>query len=142
MQPPPHSNGVSTVVHLCDLIRQIIEDYITTHQSPSEADIEPFRLEVQTLYKFLDLFEKIRHTKESRLDFEESHLRDINRLLRRCQRTLLSLRSSLEPAAYSHTDTNGHGGRWDLKAPTFTVPRFYISFYTRTLEISLMGIHL
>lgn len=142
MQSPPLNTGVASSVHLCGSIKQIIEDYVSSNRLTSEADIEPFRLEVQTLHKYLDLFEKVRNAREPRLDFEQTHLRDVNHLLCRCQRTLSTLHSTLKRAGQTDADTNDQGKPWDLNASTFTIPRFYISFYTRTLEMTLMGIHL
>ncbi|KAL8714710.1 MAG: hypothetical protein Q9225_006518 [Loekoesia sp. 1 TL-2023] len=114
MQSPPGNPELPNVVRLCGFIKNIIEEYINSHQELDETDIEPFRLEVQTLHHLLVLIEKIRAANEPRLDVEEFHLRDIN----------------------------GPGEPWDLNTPTFTVPRFYISFYTRTIEVSLKGINL
>ncbi|KAL8983961.1 MAG: hypothetical protein Q9177_004830 [Variospora cf. flavescens] len=142
MPSPSHSNGIPSAVHVCDSVRQIIENYINSFESPSEADIDSFRLEVHTLYTFLDLFEKVRSAREPRLDIEESHIADITHLLQRCQRTLADLHDSLRRAWHSATVGEGQQAPWDLRTSTFTVPRVHISFYTRTLEMSLMGIHL
>lgn len=142
MPSPSHSNGIPSAVQVCDSVRQIIENYINSFESPSEADIDPFRLEVHTLYTFLDLFEKVRSAREPRLDIEESHIADITHLLQRCQRTLADLHDSLRLAWHPATVGEGQQAAWDLKSSTFTVPRVYISFYTRTVEMSLMGIHL
>ncbi|KAL8651643.1 MAG: hypothetical protein Q9210_003145 [Variospora velana] len=131
-----------TLEELDHIFRQIIDDYINSYESLSEADIDPFRLEVHTLYTFLDLFDKVRNAREPRLDIEDSHIADITHLLHRCQRTLANLHDSLKLAWHSAAVGEGQQAPWDLNTSTFTVPRVYISFYTRTLEMSCMGIHL
>ena len=142
MQSPPGNPETPNVVRLCGFIKRLIEEHVNSHQAASESDIEPFRLEVQTLYQFLNLFEKIRAAKETKLDVEESHTRDVNHLLRRCHRTLLNLHRSLKQLKDHHVESIGQAKLWDLETPTFTVSRFYISFYTRTLEVFLIGINL
>ncbi|KAI4139531.1 MAG: hypothetical protein L6R39_006247, partial [Caloplaca ligustica] len=138
----PPSNGLPSSVQLCDSINHIIEDYIHSHASPSQADIRPFHGEIQHLRKFLDLLDKVKNAGGPLLDEEESHLHDVNRLLRRCHRTLSGLHTTLKGVRHPDAHTNGHEEPWNLNTPTFTVPRSYISFYRRTLEMSLMGIHL
>ncbi|KAL8924209.1 MAG: hypothetical protein Q9208_004173 [Pyrenodesmia sp. 3 TL-2023] len=142
MQTPLPSNGVPSVVRLCGSIRQALERYADAHPSLEGNDVEPFRSEVQTLYTLLDLFEKVRNARDSRPDFEESHMRDVAKLLKRCHRTLLNVHTLLGRVEPSDKEINGQEEPWNFEAPTFATPRFYISFYTRTMEMSLMGINL
>ncbi|KAL8829792.1 MAG: hypothetical protein Q9170_006017 [Blastenia crenularia] len=142
MQSPPGNAELPNVVRLCGAIKNIIEEHINSQHGTLDADIEPLRLEVQTLYSFLDLIEKVRAAKEPRLNVEESHLRDVSHLLRRCSRTLLHLHKSLSRLRDSDVEGRDGAGAWDLNTYTFTVPRTFISFYTRTLEVSLIGINL
>ncbi|KAL9010500.1 MAG: hypothetical protein Q9173_004572 [Seirophora scorigena] len=135
-------NTNPSAAHLCASVQQIIENYSSSYESLSEADIDPFRLEVQTLCTFLHLFDKVRNAREPRLDVEESHISDVTHLLHGCQRTLANLDLSLKRAWQPAAAVQGQQPPWNLNAPTFTVPRFYISFYTRTLEMTLMGISL
>ncbi|KAL8777240.1 MAG: hypothetical protein Q9213_007953 [Squamulea squamosa] len=76
MQSPP-VHRAPTVVHLCKSIQDIIEQYTNAHQSSLEPDVETFRLEIQTLDKFLTLIERIRSAEADRLRVEEAHLQDL-----------------------------------------------------------------
>ncbi|KAL9026337.1 MAG: hypothetical protein Q9196_004981 [Gyalolechia fulgens] len=137
MQSPPGNSGLPNVVRLCGSIQEIIDEHISSY-----PDIEPFRLEVQTLHHLLSLIEKVRAAREPRWDVEEFHLRDVSTLLRRCDRTLLNLHKSLRRVGDPNGKTNSQAQPWDLQTATFTVPRFYISFYTRTLQVSWIGLSL
>lgn len=142
MHSPSLSNTDPSAVHLCASVQQIIENYSSSFASLNEADIDLFRLEVQTLCTYLRLFDEIRNAREPRLEVEESHISDVTHLLHRCQRTLANLHLSLKRAWQPAAIVQGQQPPWDLKAPTFTVPRFYISFYTRTLKMTSKGISL
>lgn len=136
MQTPPGNPELPNVVRVCGSIQEIIEEHINSYPETGESDIDTLRLEVQTLHQYLILIERVRAAREPRLGVEESHLRDVSTLLRRCDRALLNLHKSLRRLG----DPNGQP--WDLRTATFTVPRFYISFYTRTLQVSLIAFNL
>ncbi|KAL8996222.1 MAG: hypothetical protein Q9188_006613 [Gyalolechia gomerana] len=142
MQTPPGNPELPNVVRLCGSIQEIIEEHINTHPGTGESDIDTLRLEVQTLHQYLILIEKVRAAREPRLGVEESHLRDVSTLLRRCDRALLNLHKSLRRVGDPNDEVNGQAQPWDLRTATFTVPRFYISFYTRTLQVSLIAFNL
>ncbi|KAL8933865.1 MAG: hypothetical protein Q9216_006175 [Gyalolechia sp. 2 TL-2023] len=142
MQSPPGNPELPNVVRLCGSIQGIIEDHVNSYPATDESDIGTLRLEVKTLHHLLALVEKVRAAKEPRWDIEESHLRDVSTLLRRCDRTLLNLHKSLKQIHRPNGEVNGQAQPWDLKTSTFAVPRFYISFYTRTLQVSLIGCNL
>ncbi|KAL8773575.1 MAG: hypothetical protein Q9209_001680 [Squamulea sp. 1 TL-2023] len=105
------------------------------YKFPIEPDVETFRLEVQTLDKFLNLIERIRSAEADRLPVEEAHLQDLNRLLLRCHRILYKL---LVLIRHVNSEADEEIEPWDLKEPTFSLPRVYISFFTRTLQMALM----
>ncbi|KAL8904049.1 MAG: hypothetical protein Q9171_007183 [Xanthocarpia ochracea] len=133
MQSPPENGRPPNVVRLCGSILELIEQYTNTHEAPSEPDVERFRLEVHHLDRYLDLIERIRCADTDRLPVEEAHLRDVNRLLDRCQRILNKL---LESIRRTTLGTDGSNEPWDLNAPTYSLPRVYISFFTRTLQMA------
>lgn len=134
---PHEAKVVPDTIRLCDSIMQIMEDYSTSQKSPNGADIEPFCREVKTLCKFLRLVDKVYNVKEPRrLEMEERHLQDVAHLLTRCHRTLLELHSSLLRSSNQDPEKLG----WYV--PASAVPWFYLIFYNRTLEITIMGINL
>ena len=135
MQSPPENGRPPNVVRLCGSILELIEQYTNTHEAPSEPDVERFRLEVHHLDKYLNLIERIRGADAGRLPVEEAHLRDVNRLLLRCHRFLYKLLVSVR---HTILEADGSNELWDLNAPTFSLPRVYISFFTRTLHMALM----
>ncbi|KAL8895402.1 MAG: hypothetical protein Q9207_008191 [Kuettlingeria erythrocarpa] len=120
----------------------MLEHHAASHPSTGVKDVEPFLSEVQTLHLLLDLSEKVQNAREPRPDFEVSHLRDVAKLLRRCHRTLQTVHTALLRIGPSDTESGGQDEPWDFQALTFATPRFYISFYTRTLEMSLGGMSL
>ena len=134
MQSPSDSHGLE-VASLCASIRTIIANYVRLHQTSEESDIDLLRHEVQKLHKYLELIEKVRSAGTRRLELEQIHLQDVDRLLNRCHRAL----SSLEQYLIHGSDQDESR---DLRGLTFAVPRVHISFYTRTLEMSLMSINL
>lgn len=140
MQSPPSNPELPNVVRICASIQEIVEEHLNLHPGTDESDA--LRLDVQTLHQFLVWIEKVRAAKEPRLPVEETHLRDVGNLLRRCERALLNFHKSLRRAADPDGEVNNHAQPWDLKNSTFAVPRFYISFYTRTLQVSLQGFSL
>ncbi|KAL8749952.1 MAG: hypothetical protein Q9184_006606, partial [Pyrenodesmia sp. 2 TL-2023] len=142
MHTPLPSHGVPSVVRLCASIRQVLEHHAASHPSLEGCDVEPFQSEVQSLYTLLDQFEKVRNAKEPRPDFEKSHIHDVNKLLKRCHRTLQNVHTLLQPVGPINVETHGQKAAWDFKAPMFAIPRFYISFYTRTVGMSLRGLEL
>lgn len=141
MQSPPTSQRSSSV-RLSASIKGIIEEYTQSHQRSGEPDGEPFRLEVQTLHRFLELIEKVRSAEAHRSELEKAHLRDVEKLLHRCHRTLQTLYESLITVRDQVPGTNGLEEPWDFRGLTFTAPRAHISYYTRTLEMSLMSLNL
>ncbi|KAL8855820.1 MAG: hypothetical protein Q9178_007535 [Gyalolechia marmorata] len=135
MQSPPENGRPPNVVRLCGSILDLIEQYTNTHEAPSEPDVERFRLEVHHLDEYLNLIERIRGADADRLPVEEAHLRDVNRLLLRCHRILYKLLVSIR---HTTLEADGSNEPWDLNAPTFSLSRVYISFFTRTLHMALM----
>ena len=130
MQSPSEIHQAPNVVHLCQSIQAVIE----THQAQDGPDIEAFRLEVRTLDNNLGLVERIRCAEVARLPAENAHLKDVNRLLLRCHRVLFKLLGSLRDSATKADDTQE---TLDLNGPPFTLPRVFISFFTRTLLMAL-----
>ena len=141
MQVHPESPGLQ-VAELCASIKSTIENYMSMHQASEEPHIEGLRLEVQKLHKCLELMEKVRSADVDRLDIEKHQLRDVDRLLHRCYRTLSSLENSLISGKNQPSNGNDQEELADLHGLTFAVPRVHISFYNRTLEMSLMSINL
>lgn len=135
MQSPPENHRTPSVVHLCHSIQALIE----AQQAPSGSDVDIFRLEVHTLDSNLDLIDRIRSAEVARLPVEGAHLQDVNRLLFRCHRILQKLLVSIRQTATQFDDTHEP---WDLSGPGFTLPRAYISFFTRTLQMALMTFNL
>lgn len=131
MQSPSDSHG-SQVAALCASIRTIIANYMRLHQTPEGSHINLLRQQVQKLHKYLELIEKVLSAGPRRLEREEVHLRDVDRLLHRCHRTLFNLEQYLIQAS----------GQDESRDLTFAVPRTHIGFYTRTFEMSLMSINL
>lgn len=142
MQSPSESHR-SQVGRLCASIRSIVENYLNTHQGPEEPDLEHLRFEVQTLQRYLELIEKVQSAGGARRpELENSHLRDVDRLLHRCYRTLSSLEHFLMCDRTQNSSAVDQEAPKDLHGLTFSVPRVHISFYKRTLEMSLMSINL
>ncbi|KAI4179606.1 MAG: hypothetical protein L6R41_007742 [Letrouitia leprolyta] len=140
MQSPSGNPELSNVVRICASIQHLIGEHLDLHPGIDEGDT--LRLEVQTLHRFLVLIERVRAAKEPRLLIEEAHLRDVSTLLRRCDRALFVFHNALRHLVDVDSETSSQSQPWDLKAATFSVPRFYISFYTRTLQVSLTGFSL
>ncbi|KAL8736354.1 MAG: hypothetical protein Q9181_002459 [Wetmoreana brouardii] len=141
--PPGNGNDRLELVRLCASIKYTLEQYSKTHSRLTESDVEPFRLEVQTLHRFLELFGRVQQSAEAhKLRPEDNHLRDVEQLLHRCQRTLLNLHAVLVRVRAQAPETEAHEEPWDFRGLTFRVPRAQISFYTRTLEMSLVSINL
>ncbi|KAL8831803.1 MAG: hypothetical protein Q9191_000658 [Dirinaria sp. TL-2023a] len=132
MQSPSDSHGAQ-VAALCASIRTIIANYMRLHQTPQGCQIDLLQHQVQKLHTYLELIEKVLSAgSRSRLEREEVHLQDVDRLLRRCHRTLFHLEQYLIQGSDQEESR-------DL---TFAVPRVHIGFYTRTFEMSLMSINL
>ncbi|KAL8968491.1 MAG: hypothetical protein Q9183_002437 [Haloplaca sp. 2 TL-2023] len=129
-------------VRLCARIKGIVEAYTQRHSNPAESDGEPFRLEIQTLHRFLELFEKVRSAETHRSERERTHLRDVNQLLHGCYETLCSVYQSLLELREQASRIDGEEEAWDFQGLPFRAPRAHISYYTRTLEMSLHSIHL
>lgn len=147
MQSAPTNDALSDIVGLCTSVGQLIINYDIPQCNPtaSEPKLKPFRLEIQTLSQYLDLFDKIRGASETRLDVEISHLRAVKTLLHRCHRTLLNLHTSLQRATQSISEVGQQAGETaflECDAPNIKTARFYISFYNRTLEMSLIAFNL
>ncbi|KAL8868115.1 MAG: hypothetical protein Q9174_005207, partial [Haloplaca sp. 1 TL-2023] len=140
---PPSTQRVSNV-QLCARVKAIIEAYTQSHGggNPAESDGEPFRLEIQTLYRFLELFEKVHSAEAHRSERERTHLRDVNQLLHRCQETLRSVHESLLELRKQALRIDGEEEAWDFQGLAFRAPRAHISYYTRTLGMSLQAINL
>ena len=127
---------------LCASVRDIIDTYLSVHTRPEVAHNDGLRLEVQTLCTYLELIEKVRLAKAHKPDVERTHLRDIDRLLERCAETFTTLKQTLQ----EYTAQGEAGSQTiSLENPnetTFATSRIQISFYKRTLELSLMSINL
>ena len=141
MQLPPEPHGLQ-LTELCASIKSTIERYMSMHQASEEPHIEGLRVEVQKLHKNLEWIEKVRSAEVDRLDIEKHQLQDVDRLLRRCHRTLSSLESSLIRDRSQNSYGNDQEEPKNLHGLTFPVPRVHISFYNRTLEMSLISINL
>ena len=145
MQSAPGHHASSDVVGLCATVRQLIENYAAPQSTTSEPNLNPFRVELQTLSQYLDLFDKIRGASEPGLDVEISHLRDVKTLLHRCHRTLLVLYAWLQRETQSNSEVGqsaSEAARLECDAPNIRTARFFISFYSRTLEMSLIAFNL
>ena len=141
MQSPTDFHALPDSVRLCASIQQIIEKQRDAQQESNDFNLDSFRHEVQGLLHFLRVFEKIQSLNEPKLDPEESHLRDVGRLLRRCHGTLLNLHKTLG-GRHLEIGVTKPEPTWTFTSPQFAVVRFYISFYRRTLETSLMTVNL
>ncbi|KAL9627172.1 MAG: hypothetical protein Q9204_006759, partial [Flavoplaca sp. TL-2023a] len=130
-----YTHQAPNVVDLCRSIQAVVE----THQPPGGSDVEAFRLEVHTLDNILGLIERIRCADVVRIPAEKAHLKDVNRLLHRCYRVLSKLWASVRDTA---TEADDIQEALDLNEPSFTLPRAYISFFTRTLQMTLTTFHL
>ena len=145
MQSASGHQALSDIVCLCAAVRQLIENYAASQSPASEPSLDPFRVELQTLSQYLDLFEKIRGASEHRLDIEISHLGDVRTLLHRCHRTLLVLHASLQRETQSNSEVGqpaSEAAPLECDAPNIRTARFFISFYSRTLEMSLIAFNL
>ena len=130
-------------VDLCAQVKGILEEYTQSYGNPAESDGEPFRLEIQTLYTYLGLFERLRSAQTHRSERERTHLRDVNQLLHRCHETLRSVHESLLELREQASRIDGEEEEaWDFQGLPFRAPRAHISYYTRTLEMSLQSIRL
>ena len=141
MQSPTNIHALPDSVRLCASIQQIVEKQSDPQQESKDVNLESFRHKVQGLLHFLRIFEKIQTLNEPKLDPEEFHLRDVSRLLHRCHGTLLNLHKSLSERHQELYVTESEP-TWSLTSQQFAVVRFYISFYKRTLEMSLMTVNL
>ena len=135
MQSPSDTHQAPNVVDLCRSIQAVVE----THQPPGGSDVEAFRLEVHTLDNILVLIEKIRCADVVRVPAEKAHLNDVNRLLLRCHRVLHKLLGSVTDTATQADDIQE---ALDLNGPSFTLPRAYLTFFTRTLQMALTTFYL
>ena len=130
------------VGHLCASIRDIVEEYLNSHQTTEEPDLEHLRFEIHVLHKYLELIEKVRSAGAHRSELEKGHLRDVDRLLFRCYRTLSALEYSLTGGIDQGSTADGQANLRNLHGFTFAIERVHISFYKRTVEMSLMSISL
>lgn len=127
-------NHLPKVVRLCASIRDIIGNIANRQDSP-QSDIEAIRREVQVLYTHLKLIHRIQSAEARLSHLESAHLRDVDLLLHRCHRTLTSFHQCL-------TSVIDQEEPWDFRVITHDAPRFHMSFYTRTLEMTLKAINL
>ncbi|KAL8816255.1 MAG: hypothetical protein Q9223_004701 [Gallowayella weberi] len=139
MQSPPESQWGPGPTSLSLSIWEMIVQYRDANQVPNEADIDCFVLEVNTLHTHLNLYRKLRLKKADKLEVEKAHLRDVDRLLHRCKQVLEKL---LVLIKHTTSGAKALDVPWDLNQPTFQFPRAYISFFTRTLQMSLTTLNL
>ena len=136
-----HENHQSQISQLCASVENAIEDYLRLHSRQDEPYMGGLQVEVRTLYKYLELIVKVGYAGVHRSDIEKRHLRDVDRLLHRCFRTLSSLEQILKSATDQDTGDNELLKPENLHGATFSVHRVHISFYKRTLELSLMSLN-
>lgn len=127
---------------LCAAVRDMIENYLILHSRPEETHLENLSIELQTLHKYLHLIEKVRCAAAHRSELEQSHLKDIDRLLHRCLWTLSSLEHSLNKARDQDRSSGEVIKSADIPEVRYSVSSVYIGFYKRTLELSLMSMSL
>ena len=121
------------------LCTSILEHYVSQRQNPEGPKVDRLPSEVQTLQSNLERLENVRSTGVYQLELETNHLRDVDRLLHRCYRTLSGLEQSLLQVEDHNDSNNGQKEPSELGDPK---SRVHISFYRRTLEMSLMSIDL
>ena len=129
------------ISQLCASVESLIDDYLGSHSRQDEPYIGGLQVEVRTLYKYLELIVKVGYAGGHRSEIEKRHLRDVDRLLHRCFRTLSSLEQILKSTTDQDTGGNGSPKPKGLHGATFSVHRVHISFYKRTLELSLMSLN-
>ena len=125
------------VLRLCT---SILEHYVSQRQKPEGPKVDPLPLEVQTLHTNLERLENVRSTGVYQSELETNHLRDVDQLLHRCYRTLSSLEKSLLRVGDHNDSYNGQKELSELNDSKKS--RVHISFYRRTLEMSLVSIDL
>ncbi|KAL8688858.1 MAG: hypothetical protein Q9218_005336, partial [Villophora microphyllina] len=141
MQSPAASHRLK-VLQLCASIWEIIEEFANLCRGSAQSDIEAIRLEVQTLHRYLELIEKVQSAEAQLSELEKSHLQDVDQLLHRCHRTLITFHHSLAVVRAQTSKRTDEEEPWDFQGLTYRAPRVHISFYTRTLEMSFRGITL
>ena len=135
MESPSDSHRWN-VLRLCT---SILEHYVSQRQEAEGPKVDLLPVEVRTLHTDLERFEKVRPTGFYHSELETNHLRDVDRLLHRCYRTLSGLEKSLLRVEDHNDRNNGHKEPSELGD---SKSRVHISFYRRTLEMSLMSIDL
>lgn len=138
-QPPLIGNPA--IAHLCDVILETLRSF-----GNATADINAFRVEVQTLRKFLDLIERIRKANAPRTAFEAEHFSDVEVLLDRCRATLsrlcavlAELRARYQKAAPQDTLQEA---LLELQNQETLVLRTRLGFYIQSFQMSLQTVKL
>ena len=134
-------NHKTEISQLCASVDDDIENYLRLHSRLDEPYVGGLQVEVRTLHKYLELIVKVGYAGVHRSDIEKRHLRDVGRLLHRCFRTLSSLKQVLKPVTDQNTECHESPQPKELHGATFSVHRVHISFYRRTLELSLMSLN-
>ena len=140
MQSPP-KNQQTQISLLCASVEHVIQEYLALHSRLDEPYMGGLQVEVRTLYKYLELIVKVGYAGVHRSEIEKRHLRDVDRLLHRCFRTLSSLEQILKPMTEHDPSSDGLQKSKELHGAIFSVHRVHISFYRRTLELSLMSLN-
>ena len=137
----PQENYQTQISQLCASVEHVIETYLAIPSRLDEPYIGGLQVEVRTLSKYLELIVKVGYAGVDRSEIEKRHLRDVDRLLHRCFRTLSSLEQILKPATDQDTGDDALPKPKDLHGATIAIHRVHISFYRRTLELSLMSLN-
>ncbi len=140
---PPHGSTTTTsLANFSDIVLETLKRFSST---PTSA-VSAFSTEIATLRKFLDLVERVRRAKLSRVEFEENHWRDVNALLERCRGTfgrLFGLLADLEAGdPEAPADAVERGSRWNERVGEMEILRGHVVLYTRTLQATLQTINL